>query len=137
MVVAALLAVTAIGCGSTETVTVTEEAAVPSSEPSSQRAERPSKPKKKKREARPAAAAPTEVADAGAAVPDVVGLDHQLAQDTLQAQGFYLIDEVDCSGADRMLLWDRNWIVVEQDPPAGATASADEFVTLCSVKDGE
>ena len=34
--------------------------------------------------------------------------DHQLAQDTLQAAGFYMLEEVDCSGQDRMMLWDRN-----------------------------
>jgi beta-lactam-binding protein with PASTA domain len=70
-------------------------------------------------------------------VPNIVGMDHQLAQDTLQASGFYLLDEVDCSGQDRMLLWDRNWTVQDQEPAAGTKLSIDGTVTLCSVKDGE
>jgi beta-lactam-binding protein with PASTA domain len=70
-------------------------------------------------------------------VPDVTGMDHQLAQDTLQAAGFYLLDEIDCSGQDRMMLWDRNWTVEEQEPAAGTPLSTDGTVTLCSVKDGE
>lgn len=71
------------------------------------------------------------------AVPDVTAMDHQLAQDTLQAEGFYLLDEIDCSGEDRMLLWDRNWTVQEQKPAPGTEASVDATITLCSVKDGE
>ena len=71
------------------------------------------------------------------AVPDVTGMDHQLAQDTMQAAGFYMLDEVDCSGQDRMLLWDRNWTVEAQKPSAGSKASTDATITLCSVKDGE
>ena len=70
-------------------------------------------------------------------VPDVTGMDHQLAQDTLQAAGFYMLNEVDCSGQDRMMMWDRNWTVEEQEPAAGSRMSTDGTVTLCSVKDGE
>jgi hypothetical protein len=33
-----------------------------------------------------------------AVVPDVVGMNHQLAQDTLQASGFYLLHEEDATG---------------------------------------
>jgi ABC-type glycerol-3-phosphate transport system substrate-binding protein len=75
--------------------------------------------------------------DDKATVPDVVGMDHQLAQDTMQARGFYMLDEVDCTGQDRMMLWDRNWTVEEQKPSAGTKASTDATITLCSVKDGE
>lgn len=70
-------------------------------------------------------------------VPNVSGIDHQLAQDTLQAAGFYMIDEVDCTGQDRMMLWDRNWTVETQKPAPGTQASTDATITLCSVKDGE
>jgi PASTA domain len=131
---AAAVAFAAIGCGSSETVTVTEESATPPPETVTERADPPSTRKK----SRPAV--PSEEAGGGgdaAVVPDLVGLDHQLAQDTLQAEGFYLIDETDCSGEDRLLLWDRNWIVVEQDPPGGTNTSVDDTITLCSVKDGE
>ncbi len=70
-------------------------------------------------------------------VPNVSGMDHQLAQDTLQAAGFYMLEEVDCSGQDRMMLWDRNWTVETQKPAAGSQASLDATITLCAVKDGE
>lgn len=70
-------------------------------------------------------------------VPDVVGKDHQLAQDTMQAAGLYLLDEQDATGQGRALLYDRNWTVVEQDPPAGTRVSEDETITLRSKKDGE
>jgi PASTA domain len=134
-VAAAAVALTAIGCGSSETVTVTEESATPPPETVTQRVE----PRPRKKKSNPASPTqPEETGGGGAAVvPDLVGVDHQLAQDTLQAAGFYLIDETDCSGDDRLLLWDRNWVVVEQDPPGGTSASTDDTITLCSVKDDE
>jgi hypothetical protein len=70
-------------------------------------------------------------------VPDVVGLDHQLAQDTMQAAGLYALAEEDASGQGRLLLWDRNWVVVSQDPPAGTRVSEDAVITLRSKKDDE
>jgi hypothetical protein len=109
----------AVGCGSTETVTVTEEA----SPPETVIEKAPAKQKKKSR----AAAAPQDSSggqgEAGV-VPDLVGVDHQLAQDTLQAEGFYFIEETDCSGQDRLLLWDRNWTVVEQNPQLELTRAS-------------
>ena len=71
------------------------------------------------------------------AVPDVVGLDHQLAQDTMQAAGLYVLDEEDATGAGRMLLFDRNWTVVSQDPPAGTLVAPDQTILLRSKKDDE
>jgi beta-lactam-binding protein with PASTA domain len=70
-------------------------------------------------------------------VPDVVGEDHQLAQDTMQAAGLYLLDEEDATGQGRALIVDRNWTVVEQDPPAGTKVSENQTITLRSKKDGE
>src|SRR5687767_612899 len=37
-------------------------------------------------------------------VPNLVGKDHQLAQDTLQAEGLYSLDEKDATGQGRLLL---------------------------------
>ena len=71
------------------------------------------------------------------AVPDVVGLDHQLAQDTMQAAGLYNLDEEDATGEGRMLLFDRNWTVVDQDPSAGTMVGPDERILLSSKKDDE
>jgi hypothetical protein len=91
--------------------------------------------------AEPEAALPQDSADGGVAdmavVPDVVGLDHQLAQDTLQASGFYLLQEEDATGQGRMLLYDRNWVVVSQSAPAGTSAATTTAITLYSKKIGE
>ena len=70
-------------------------------------------------------------------VPSVVGHNHQAAQDEMQAAGFYTLDETDATGQGRMLVWDRNWQVVSQTPPAGTCTSTDTTVTLSSKKIGE
>jgi hypothetical protein len=70
-------------------------------------------------------------------VPDVVGKDHQLAQDTMQAAGLYMLQEEDASGQGRMLLVDRNWTTVRQRPSAGKCVSEDTEIMLYAVKDGE
>jgi Glucodextranase, domain B/PASTA domain len=70
-------------------------------------------------------------------VPNVVGKNHQFAQDTMQDSGLYSLAEEDCTGRDRLLLWDRNWVVVEQSPSAGTRVNEDKTITLCSKKIGE
>ena len=70
-------------------------------------------------------------------VPNVVGKDHQLAQDTMQAAGLYSLAEEDASGQDRMLLLDRNWTTVKQRPKAGKCVSEDTEIMLSAVKDDE
>ncbi|MGI8479176.1 MAG: PASTA domain-containing protein [Gaiellaceae bacterium] len=77
------------------------------------------------------------VEDGDIEVPDVVGMDHQLAQDTMQAAGLYNLSEEDATGQDRLMLIDRNWTVVEQDPPAGSMVSEDQTIILRSKKDDE
>ena len=72
-----------------------------------------------------------------AAVPAVVGLNHQLAQDTMQAAGFYYLTEEDATGQGRLLVNDRNWVVVTQSPEGGATAAVDSKIVLRSKKIGE
>src|SRR4051794_31729041 len=65
---------------------------------------------------------PTTSAAAKAAlvtVPDVSGMNHQQAQDTMQAAGLYNLREVDGKGLGRMLLVDRNLVQTSQDPAAG------------------
>jgi hypothetical protein len=78
-----------------------------------------------------------EQSGGGIVVPDVTGLDHQAAQDSLQGEGLWLLEEEDCTGQGRTLLWDRNWEVVSTDPPAGTRVSEDTTITLCSKKQGE
>jgi hypothetical protein len=70
-------------------------------------------------------------------VPNVVGLNHQLAQDTLQAAGFYNLREEDATGQGRLLINDRNWVVVSQDPSGGTRTAPDTVITLHSKKIGE
>ncbi|MCT7356006.1 PASTA domain-containing protein [Streptomyces sp. 15-116A] len=79
-------------------------------------------------------------ADAGTAetaeLPDLVGLDLQAAQDEAQAAGFYVLDDQDASGQNRLQVLDRNWTVCSQEPEAG-THPTDTQVTLFAVKDTE
>ena len=70
-------------------------------------------------------------------VPDVVGEDHQLAQDTMQSVGLYNLSEEDATGQDRLMLIDRNWEVVEQEPAAGTRVNEDATIILRSKKDDE
>lgn len=70
-------------------------------------------------------------------VPNVVGLNHQLAQDTMQAAGFYYLTEEDATGQGRLLINDRNWVVVSQEPQGGTQAASDTKIVLRSKKIGE
>jgi hypothetical protein len=70
-------------------------------------------------------------------LPDVVGLDHQLAQDTMQGAGLSNLAEEDATEQGRMLLWDRNWTVVEQEPEAGIMVNEDRAIILRSKRDAE
>ncbi|GAA1984451.1 PASTA domain-containing protein [Amycolatopsis minnesotensis] len=63
-------------------------------------------------------------------VPDVAGMNHQQAQDTIQAAGLHNLREVDGKGLGRPLLVDRDWVQAGQDPPAGAKVAADTTITL-------
>jgi hypothetical protein len=87
----------------------------------------------------PPAAAAAAVATTSApaiqkAVPNVVGMNHQTAQDTLQAAGFYNLAEEDATGQGRLLILDRNWHVVSQSPAAGTVIGTDAQVMLRSKK---
>ncbi|PIB03944.1 MULTISPECIES: PASTA domain-containing protein [Streptomyces] len=82
--------------------------------------------------------------DAGAAeaeaetatLPDLAGQDLQAAQDEAQAAGFYVLDDQDASGQNRLQVMDRNWTVCSQEPAPG-THPTDTPVTLFAVKDDE
>jgi beta-lactam-binding protein with PASTA domain len=67
-------------------------------------------------------------------LPNVVGMNHQAAQNRLQSAGFYNLRERDCTGRGRLLLFDRNWKVKRMSPKAGARVSTKRAITLCSVK---
>jgi hypothetical protein len=70
-------------------------------------------------------------------VPDVMGMNHQLAQDTMQAAGFFNLAEEDATGQGRLLISDRNWVVVTQLPKGGTRAASDTTIILRSKKIGE
>ncbi|WP_035305711.1 PASTA domain-containing protein [Actinokineospora inagensis] len=67
-------------------------------------------------------------------IPNVVGMDHQDAQDTLQKAGFYYLTEEDATGKGRQLIIDHNWVVVEQVPPAGKVVPQSDKILLRSKK---
>jgi len=52
----------------------------------------------------------------------------------MQAAGLYNLAEEDATGQGRLLIIDRNWRVVSQDPEAGAKVNEDHTVTLRSKK---
>lgn len=69
-------------------------------------------------------------------MPDVVCMDLQTAQDTIQEAGVFFSRSFDASGAGRLQIIDRNWIVVSQDPEPGALIGEAE-ANLGVVKKGE
>ncbi|GAA3625393.1 hypothetical protein GCM10022419_133710 [Nonomuraea rosea] len=70
-------------------------------------------------------------------LPDVVGMNLQKGQDTLQAAGFYVLNDKDATGRGRLQVFDRNWVVTRQSPAAGKRVSADTLITLYAKKIGE
>src|SRR4051794_6490818 len=127
------------GANSTPARTVTVIEKTVSEKPSEAAAPKPkAQPKPKIKSASGAGANATDTAPSGCiTVPDVEGKDHQLAQDTMQAAGLYLLNEVDATGQGRVLLYDRNWTTVRQKPTAGNCVSENTEVTLYAKKDGE
>ncbi len=85
----------------------------------------------------PTSEAPPAQKAAKIKIPNVVGKNHQLAQDTMQAAGLYVLLEEDATGQGRALVFDRNWVVVSQSPKAGQRVSADTAITLRAKKQGE
>ena len=70
-------------------------------------------------------------------LPNVVGSDLQLAQDTLQAAGFYALRSHDAKGLKRNQVLDRAWTVVDQNPAAGRVVATDQVIDLGAVRDEE
>ncbi|WP_238071644.1 PASTA domain-containing protein [Rhodococcus zopfii] len=71
-----------------------------------------------------------------AVIPNVVCMNLQDAQDTIQAAGVFYSKSVDATGAGRAQVWDRNWIVVEQTPAAGVDIDEGDVI-LSVVKEDE
>ena len=79
-------------------------------------------------------AAPASVAPEVFVMPRFSGQNLQLAQDTLQSLGSYLMDQQDAAGLGRLQVIDSNWKVCSQDPKAGEKVPVDTMVILRSVK---
>jgi hypothetical protein len=67
-------------------------------------------------------------------VPDVSGMNHQQAQDIMQAAGLHNLREVDGKGLGRLLAVDRNWVQTGQSPAPGSEVDPDTVITLTAVK---
>ncbi|MFI0406553.1 PASTA domain-containing protein [Actinomadura sp. 3N508] len=84
-----------------------------------------------------APAEPTVTPTTKIRVPNVVGKNHQEAQDFMQSHGLYNLREQDATGQNRILVWDRNWVVVRQTPKAGTLVAPDQAITLFAKKFSE
>jgi hypothetical protein len=67
-------------------------------------------------------------------MPKLVGRNLQDAQDSLQARGSYLLNEVDATGQARVQILDNNWKVCSQKPKAGVRVPKIQVIELKSVK---
>lgn len=67
-------------------------------------------------------------------MPNLVGMGLQDAQDLLQSQGSYLLDQQDASGLGRLQMIDSNWKVCTQSPSAGSSVGIQSTVQLGAVK---
>ncbi|MFT7837398.1 hypothetical protein Q5530_14720 [Saccharothrix sp. BKS2] len=70
-------------------------------------------------------------------VPNVVGLVHQTAQDTMQAAGLFFLHEEDATGQGRLLVVDRNWTTTAQSVAAGEVVDCATRIVLSAKKIGE
>ena len=69
-------------------------------------------------------------------MPNVVCMNLQEAQDTIQRAGVFFSRSFDGTGKGRMQIFDRNWIVVSQEPASG-TPIGEGDANLGAVKYGE
>jgi PASTA domain len=72
---------------------------------------------------------PASADGATVVVPKGVGLDYQSAQDLWRAAGLHVAPATDATGAHRLPIVDSNWVVLSQDPPAGAVVDRGSFIT--------
>lgn len=129
---ASVLALSACGGGATPAATVTQVApTVTVAPPTTVTATpTPSPTVEPATEESEAATAPPETFT----MPNLVGANLQLAQDILQKEGSYILDQEDALGLDRIQVNDSNWQVCSQTPKAGKKVAIDTVVVLSSVK---
>lgn len=68
-------------------------------------------------------------------MPDVICMNLQDAQDEIQDHGVFFSKSVDATGKGRRQILDRNWIVVGQEPAAGAKIGEGDAVLSVVKKD--
>jgi hypothetical protein len=124
----ALVGVTGCAPAATSTATPTVTATVTQPPPSAEPGPDPSTAPPAGHTPRPRTAA---------RLPDAVGMNLQAAQDLLQDRGFYLLDDQDVTGQNRLQVYDRNWVVVRQTPAAGKRVPTTTRVVLYAKKRGE
>ena len=73
-------------------------------------------------------------ADETFTMPNLVGLNLQVAQDELQSLGSYVLSQDDATGKGRFQMSDRNWKVCSQDQEPGQVLSIAELVNVEAVK---
>jgi hypothetical protein len=125
IVAAAFAALTGCGAGASTaapvvTVTATQTAPKETAKPAAKKDKEPAAEKAERK-----------------TLPNVVGLNLQAGQDTMQAAGFYLLNDKDATGQGRFQVSDRNWVVTKQTPAAGRKVAVDTLVTLYAKKIGE
>jgi hypothetical protein len=67
----------------------------------------------------------------------MVGVDLQLAQDTMQASGLYALRSHDATGQARSQVLDRAWTVCDQNLIGGTKVAADQLIDFGVVRDEE
>lgn len=86
----------------------------------------------------PATTAPSEPAQAAPAkpkapkeikVPNGVGKNYQQAQDRWRAAGLVVLPAIDATGANRLPFLDSGWVVLSQNPEAGAKVKPGSSIT--------
>lgn len=80
--------------------------------------------------------APTTTTKAAPQMPNVVGMNLQDAQDTIQNAGVFFSRSYDCTGAGRSQIVDSNWLVITQNIAPG-TPFGESDAVLGVVKYGE
>ncbi|MGF7121322.1 PASTA domain-containing protein [Rhodococcus sp. BE178] len=114
---------------STEDITETSAMLVPAPPPAAPAGQVPLAPQ-------PSSAASAGSGTTQSLMPNVMCMNLQTAQDTIQEAGVYFSRSEDATGKGRMQISDRNWVVVEQRPAAG-TPIAEGDAVLSVVKYGE
>ncbi|MEU6561991.1 PASTA domain-containing protein [Nocardia nova] len=86
--------------------------------------------------AQPTSSAPAATQAATVPMPNVVCMSLQAAQNLIQKAGVFFSRSKDATGAGRMQVLDRNWVVVAQTPAPGVPIGEGDAV-LSVVKKGE